>query len=76
MIRSTMEYADIVWDGCLIGEKELLESVQLQAALEQWNGLTGRAYSKKRLGKSWKIGDLFMLVVMYKIVNKQETGLL
>ena len=32
MIRSTMEYADIVWDGCLIGEKELLESVQLEAA--------------------------------------------
>ena len=32
MFRSTMEYADIVWDGCLIGEKELLESVQLEAA--------------------------------------------
>ena len=32
MFRSTMEYADVVLDGCLIGEKELLESVQLEAA--------------------------------------------
>ena len=27
-----MGYADIVWDGCLIGEKDLFESVQYEAA--------------------------------------------
>ena len=27
-----MEYTDVAWDDCSIGEKELLESVQLEAA--------------------------------------------
>jgi hypothetical protein len=32
LVRSKMEYANVVWDGCIIGESDLLESVQYDAA--------------------------------------------
>ena len=32
LVRSKMEYANVVWDGCTIGESDLLESVQYDAA--------------------------------------------
>ena len=32
LVRSKMEYANVVWDGCTLGESDLLESVQHDAA--------------------------------------------
>ena len=32
LVRSKMEYANVVWDGCTLGESDLLESVQYDAA--------------------------------------------
>ena len=31
-MRSSLEYADVVWDGCLVGDSDLLESLQLEGA--------------------------------------------
>ena len=32
LFRSKMEYANVVWDGCTLGESDLLKSVQHDAA--------------------------------------------
>ena len=32
LVRSKMEYASVVWDGCTIGESDLLESVMYDDA--------------------------------------------
>ena len=32
LVRSKMKYANVVWDGCTLGESDLLESVQYDAA--------------------------------------------
>ena len=31
-VRSNLEYAEVVWDGCLKRESDLIESVQFDAA--------------------------------------------
>ena len=32
LVRSCLEYADIVWDGCCEADRDLLESLQYEAA--------------------------------------------
>ena len=38
-MRSTLNYADVVWDGCLVGDSDLLESLHLEGELEWLLGL-------------------------------------
>jgi hypothetical protein len=32
VVRSCLEYADVVWDGCCDADRDLLESLQFEAA--------------------------------------------
>ena len=69
-----MEYAGVVWDGCLVGESDLLESLQLEGAREVLVTAAIKVTSRDCLLRdtSWaKLGlrrKIHKLVMMYKLV--------
>ena len=74
LVRSTLEYADVVWGGCLTGERDLLEGIQLVDARVVTGARkeTHRASLLKDL--SWHTLEnrrsVHKLVMMYKMFNK------
>ena len=74
-VRSNLEYAEVVWDGCLKRESDLIESVQFDAArlitgymkgthresLLIYTGLHMRSVRRK----------IHKLILLYKMVNGQ-----
>jgi hypothetical protein len=67
-----LEYADVVWDGCCDADRDLLESLQFEAARLVKGALKGtrRESLLNEIGwstlKARRNDKLFM---MYKIVN-------
>ena len=41
LVRSSLEYADVVWDGCSESESNLLESLQIEGAKVETGALKG-----------------------------------
>ena len=73
-MRSSLEYADVVWDGCLVGESDLSESLQLEGARVVTGAIKGtsrdcllRDTSCAEIGLRRKIHKLIM---MYKLIYK------
>ena len=73
-MRSSLEYADVVWAGCLVGDSDLLESLQLEGARVVTGAIKGTSRdcllcdtSRVTLGLRQKI---YKLIMMYKLVYK------
>jgi len=74
LVRSNLEYADIVWDGCAGGESDLLESLQFDAM----RVITGAMKGTHREDLITETGllrlsdrrKLHKLLLLYKMVNK------
>ena len=68
-----MEYVDVVWDGCLIGEKDLLESVQYEAARIVTGTMKGMHREYLREDTAWQLLEqrrsIHKLIMMFKIIN-------
>ena len=43
-----MEYADVLWDGCSVGESDLLEHVQYESAKVVTGAMQGTSKLKTR----------------------------
>ena len=63
VVRSCLEYADIVWHGCCDADRDLLESLQYEAARLVTGALKGTWITLKDRRNDRK------LIMMYKIVN-------
>ena len=68
IVHSSLEYADVVWDGCLVGDSDLLESLQLEGARVVSGAITGTSRDSLLRDTSWaklslrrKIHKLIML---------------
>ena len=74
LVHSSMEYADVVWDGCLVGDNDLLESVQLGGARVVTGAIKGTNMDCLLRDTSWvKLGlrrKIHKLIMMYKLVYK------
>jgi len=73
MIRSVLEYANCVWDGCSDVLSDLLESIQYDSAIVISGALKGTSEEKLLIELGWenlKIRrHLHKLILFYKIVN-------
>ena len=74
-MRSSLEYADVVWDGCLVGDSDLLESLLLEGARVVTAAIKGTSRDCLLRDTSWaKLGRLrrkiHKLIMMYKLVYK------
>ena len=74
LVRSSLEYADVVWDGCSESDSNLLESLQIESARLVTGAMKGtnrvsllRDVSWVELSERRKMHKLFL---MYKLVNK------
>ena len=73
MIRSIMEYADVVWDGCDAYLSDMLENIQYQSSIIVTGALKGTSKHCLLDELGWE--DLKMrrlvhkLIIFYKIVN-------
>lgn len=73
IVRSNMEFADVVWDGCSLGDAELLENVQFEAA----RLITGAMKGTHRESLLLETGlhrlssrrKMHKLTVFYKMIN-------
>ena len=74
LVRSTLEYADVVWGGCLTGERDLLEGIQLAAARVVTGARKGTHRASLLKDLSWHTLEnrrsVHKLVMMYKMFNK------
>ena len=74
LVRSSLEYADVVWDGCLVGDSDLLESLQLEGARVVTGAIKGTSRDCFLRDTSWaKLGlrrKIHKLIMMYKLVYK------
>ena len=74
VVRSCLEYADIVWDGCCDGDRDLLESLQHEAAARLVTGALKGTHRDSLLKETAWITlkdrrNDHKLIMMYKIVN-------
>ena len=67
-MHSSLEYADVVWDSCLVGESDLLESLQFEGAQVVTGAIKGTSWdcllrdtSCAELVLRWKIHKLIMM---------------
>jgi hypothetical protein len=73
LVRPMMEYADVLWDGCMDGESDLIEFVQYESAKVVTGAMKGtsRNYLMKETG--WEDMKLrrckHKLIFYFKIVN-------
>ena len=74
LVRSSLEYADVVWDGCLVGDNDLLESLQLEGARVVTGAIKGTNKDCLLRDTSWaKLSlrrKIHKLIMMYKLVYK------
>ena len=73
VVRSCLEYADIVWDGCCDADRDLLESLQCEAARLVTGALKGTHRDSFLKETAWvtlkdRRND-HKLIMMYKVVN-------
>ena len=81
LVRSSLEYADVVWDGCWDAEQDLLESLQFEAAKIVTGALKGTNRANLLKDTAWVIlkdrRSDHKLFMMFKIVyNLAPTYLL
>ena len=73
VVRSCMEYADVVWDGCCDADRDLLESLQFEAARLVTGALKGTRRESLLNETGWSTlkarRNDHKLFMMYKIVN-------
>ena len=73
MIRSVVEYADCVWDGCSDELSQLLESIQYESAIVVSGALKGTSKQKVLAELGWENLKtrrlIHKLLLFYKIVN-------
>ena len=74
LVRSSLEYADVVWDGCSESDSNLLESLQIEGARAVTGALKGTNRVSLLKELSWVNRSvrrkLHKLYLMYKIVFK------
>ena len=72
LVRSSLEYADVVWDGCSESDSNLLESSQIEGARVVTGALKGTNRVSLLKELSWVDlsvrRKLHKLILMYKIV--------
>lgn len=73
LIRSTLEYADVVWDGCSKSDSDLLESLQFEAARIVTGAMKGTHRENLLCETAWvtlknRRKD-HKLIMMYKLLN-------
>ncbi len=75
LIRPIMEYGDLIWDNCTVGNSELLESVQYESAKVVTGAIEGTSSRRLREELAWEElsvrRKIHKLSLFYKIVNKQ-----
>lgn len=73
LIRSQMEYADVLWDGCSVSESDLLEHLQYQSAKVVTGAMKGTSKSRLLEELAWEDlktrRSMHKLVLYFKIVN-------
>ena len=72
-VRSTLEYADVVWDGCSDSDSDLLESLQFEAARIITSAMKGTHRENLLCETAWvtlknRRKD-HKLIMMYKLLN-------
>jgi hypothetical protein len=72
-VRSTLEYADVVWDGCSDSDSDLLESLQFEAARIITGAMKGTHRENLLCETAWvtlknRRKD-HKLIMMYKLLN-------
>ena len=74
LVRSNMEYADVVWDGCTLGERDLLENLQYEAARVVTGAMKGTHRENVLNDVAWhKLQHrraIHKWILIYKIINK------
>ena len=74
LVRSSLEYADAVWDDCLVGDTDLLESLQLEGARVVTGAIKGTSRDCLLRDTSWaKLSHrrkIHKLIIMHKLVYK------
>jgi hypothetical protein len=73
LIRPTMEYANVFWHNCTLGNSHLLESVQYEAAKVVTGAIKGTSASRLREELTWEelsVRKINKLTYFYKIVNR------
>ena len=72
-VRPTLEYCDVIWDGCLQKDKDLLENIQLAAARVVTGARRGTSHSALLKETGWQTlqqrRDTHKLIMLYKILN-------
>ena len=73
VVRSCLEYANIVWDGCCDADRDLLQSLQYEAAKLVTGALKGTHRDSLLKETAWitlkERRNDHKLIMMYKIVN-------
>ena len=71
-MRSSLEYADVVWDGCSESDSNLLESLQIEGATVVTGALKGTTRVSLLKDLSWVElsvrRKIHKLTLMYKMV--------
>ena len=74
LVRSSLEYADVVWDGCSDSDKNSLEDLQIECARLVAGAMKGTNRVCLLRDASWtELSDrrkMHKLCLMYKMVNK------
>ena len=74
VVHSSLEYADIVWDGCSESDSSLLESLQIESARVVMGAMKGTSRDSLFRDISWVELSLrqkmHKLCLMYKMVYK------
>ena len=74
LVRSSKEYADVVWDGCSESGSSLLEDLQIECARPVTGVMKGTNGVRPLRDASWvKLRDrrkMHKHCLMYKMVNK------
>ena len=72
-IRPLLEYSDVVWDNCSRQQKNLLESVQLEAARIVTGATKLTSFNNLYIETGWEKLELrrekHKLIVLYKMIN-------
>ena len=75
VVRSCLEYADIVWDGCCDADRDLLESLQFEAARLVTEASKGTNRESLLTETAWTTlktrRENHKLLMMYKIIKKE-----
>ena len=75
LVRSFLEYADVVWDGCAESDSSLLESLQIESARLVTGAMKGTNRVHLLRDIAWvELSDrrkMHKLCLMYEMVNKR-----